>query len=125
MIELFAHKPTDTEQETLSKKLILVVALVCSVCGLLWSSLYYFYLGNSSIMWLPWIFVLVEGLAIPISHRLKDHRILIFSTIIGVMAIPISIQLSLGGIYESGLVILWSFLGPVGAILFLNKKYAV
>ena len=125
MIELFAHKPTDTEEETLSKKLILVVALVCSVCGLLWSSLYYLFLGTGSIMWLPWIFVFVVGLCIPISHRLKNHHILIFPTIVGVMAIPISIQWSLGGIYESGLVILWSFLGPVGAILFLNKKQAI
>ena len=125
MFKYFAYKPTDSEEITLSKKLILFVSLVCCICGLLWSSLYYWYLGMGSTMWLPWIFVLVVGVTIPLSHKLKNHLILAFATIVGVTAIPISIQWSLGSIYDSGLVIIWSFLGPVGAILFLNKKQAI
>lgn len=125
MFNLFAHKATDTEKIALSKKMILFVSVVCCLCGLLWSSLYYFYLGVGSIMLLPWIFVVGVGVSIPISHTLKNHHILIFTTIVGITAVPISIQWILGSTYNSGLLLLWSFLGPVGAILFLNKKQAI
>lgn len=41
------------------------------------------------------------------------------------MWIPTCIQWSLGSMHNSGMVMLWSFLGPVGAILFLNKNHAI
>lgn len=125
MFDSFAHKDTDTEEITFSKKLILFVSVICCICGLLWSSLYYLFLGVGSVMFLPWIFVLGVGVSIPISHLLRNHQILIFTTIIGITAVPISIQWILGSSYNSGLLLLWSFLGPVGAILFLNRNQAI
>lgn len=62
---------------------------------------------------------------IPISHKLKNQYLLIYALIIGIVVIPTSIQWSLGSMHDSGMVMLWSFLGPVGAILFLDKQKAL
>lgn len=91
----------------------------------MWSGLYYFFLGLGLTMFLPLLFVVFIGAAIPIAHFKKNHFILVNAQLIGITWISAFVQWSIGTLSDSGVVILWSFLGPIGALLFTNKKQAV
>ena len=76
-------------------------------------------------MFLPLLFVAFIGAAIPIAHFKKNHFILVNAQLIGITWISAFVQWSIGTLNDSGVVILWSFLGPIGALLFTNKKQAL
>ena len=62
--------------------------------------------------------------AIFISHAASNYKILVYSQLGCITWISAFIQWSLGSIHDSGFVIAWCFLGPIGALLFLDEKQA-
>ncbi len=125
IFEKFAFKNSDTDDQRFSKNLIIIISVSCCFFGLMWSGLYYFFLGLGLTMFLPLLFVVFIGAAIPIAHFKKNHFILVNAQLIGITWISAFVQWSIGTLSDSGVVILWSFLGPIGALLFTNKKQAV
>ena len=121
----FAHHPEDSKDVAFAKLLTLIVALSCSACGLGWGAMYYAVFGLGLTTILPLGFVLIVGTAILISHRIADHRPLIYAQLACITWISAFIQWSIGSMEHSGLVIAWSFLGPLGALIFLNIRQAV
>lgn len=124
-LSFFAAKEGDTKEDTFNKLLILIIALSCCLCGLVWSTMYYFVFGIGLTMTLPFLFVVIVGGAIIVSHFIKDHRILIFAQLACITWISALIQWSIGSMEYSGLVICWSFLGPLGALIFLSYRDAI
>ncbi|MBO73270.1 MAG: hypothetical protein CMD35_06615 [Flavobacteriales bacterium] len=125
IFERFAYKSTDTDDERFSKNLIIIISVSCCFFGLIWGGLYYLFLGYGLTMFLPWLFVLFIGVTIPVAHFKRNHFILVNAQLTGITWISALVQWSLGSINDSGFVVLWSFLGPIGALLFTNKKQAV
>jgi len=121
-IKRFAYDEMDTEDKRFSKNLIIVISVSCCFFGLLWGGLYYLFLGYCLTMFLPWLFVVLISISIPIAHFKKNHFILVNAQLAGITWIPALVQWSLGGLNDSGFVVLWSFIGPIGALLFTNKK---
>lgn len=111
-----------TQDLDFTKKLILHVSIACSVCGVLWGGFLYSFLGFGLTMLLPLIFVVIVGGAIPISLYVRNHYILVYAQLLSITWIPTLIHWSLGSMNDGGVVIAWSFLGPVGALLFVNKR---
>jgi hypothetical protein len=105
IIKKFAHSPKDTDDLVFIKGLILRVSLTCSICGLLWSLLYFKIFGLGITAFLPLIFIAIVGSAILISHRLADHRPLVYVQLISITWISALIQWSIGSMDHSGLVI--------------------
>lgn len=124
-IELFDKNSTDSIETRFAKNLILIVSVSCCFCGLIWGALYGVFLGFGLTMCLPLLFVVFVGLAIPIAHFTKNYLVLVYTQLIGITWISAFLQWSIGNIHDSGVVISWSFLGPIGALLFLNKKHAL
>ena len=52
-IDSFARRPGDSDETSFSKTLILIVALSCCGCGLIWSALYLAVFGVGLTMALP------------------------------------------------------------------------
>ena len=121
----FAHRPEDSQDVAFAKLFVLVVALSCSVCGLGWGAMYYAVFGLGLTTILPLGFTLIVGSVTIISHRIADHRPLIYAQLACITWISALIQWSIGSMEHSGLVIAWSFLGPLGALIFLNIRQAV
>jgi signal transduction histidine kinase len=121
----FAQQPGDTDEVAFSKRLVLVVAMTCCICGMLWGLLYGAVFGVGVVMALALAFVAIVGGAIVVSARLADHRPLIYAQIVCIMWVPALIQWCIGSAFDSGLVICWSFLGPVGALMFLSVRKAI
>ena len=125
IFERFAYINTDTDDQRFSKNLIIIISVSCCFFGLIWGWLYYFFLGYGLTMFLPWLFVVLIGIAIPIAHFKRNHYILVNAQLMGITWISALVQWSLGSVNDSGFVVLWSFLGPIGALLFTNKKQSI
>ena len=121
----FAHRPTDSDAQRFEKLLIFIIAVSCCVFGLIWSALYTAVFGVGLVMALPLVFVVVVGAAIGISARLRDHRPLIFAQLGCITWLSALIGWSIGSVHDSGMVLAWSFLGPIGALIFLPLRSAL
>jgi guanylate cyclase len=92
---------------------------------MIWSAIYYFVFGISIITFLPVSFTLIVGTAIFIAHYTSHYKLLIYAQLTGITWIPALIQWTIGGFDTSGFVIAWSFLGPIGALIFLSYRGAI
>lgn len=121
----FAHSDDPTEEQPFEKRLILIIALCCSFFGIVWGIIYYIIFGFGVTMLLPWAFTIIVGITILVSHLLSDHRPLIYVQLFCITWIAAFIQWTIGSMDHSGVVIAWSFLGPLGAIIFLSTRQAM
>ncbi len=124
MLGNFARRQDDSPEIRFEKLLILVIALACCACGLVWSALYVAVFGVGLTMALPLVFVAVVGSTIVAAHVRRNHRLLVYAQLACITWISALIGWSIGSIHDSGLVISWSFLGPIGALLFLPLRSA-
>ena len=125
IIKGFAQNPSDSADLAFKKMLILVLALCCCGAGITWTLVYYAVFGIGFTMSLPLIFTVIVGSMILISNQLADHRPLVYAQLVCMTLISPLIQWSIGSMDQSGLVIVWSFLGPLGAIIFLSFRQSL
>ncbi|MBI5609772.1 MAG: adenylate/guanylate cyclase domain-containing protein [Deltaproteobacteria bacterium] len=121
----FARRPDDSDELRFAKLLILIIALSCCGCGLVWSALYWAAFGWGLTMALPLGFVVVVGAAVAVAHRRRNHQLLVYAQLGCITWVSALIGWSIGSIHSSGFVISWSFLGPIGALMFLPLRHAV
>ena len=124
MIKKFCHEDNDLTSVKRVKLMVLLVSAWCSICGIAWSGIYYLVFGFSLTTLLPLLFAIVVIPSIFISHYRKNYRILLKTLLFSITFIPTLIQWSLGSINNSGFVIAWVFLAPLGGLLFINEKAA-
>ena len=114
----------DSSELRTLKSLILIIAICCSFCGLAWSAFYYSVFGLGVTTILPLVFVVIVVPFIFISHFAGNYMLLVYTQLICILLVPTLIQWSLGSINDSGFVISWCILGPIGALLFISTKAA-
>ena len=123
--EFFAYHPEDTAEIRLEKFTIFLVAGACCIAGGVWTAMYYSIFSWGLTTALPLSFVIIVGTALVISHYSKNHKIAIYTQIISIMYITAFIQWSLGGVFDSGFVMMWSFIGPMIALMFFNVRQSI
>ena len=121
----FACNPNDSEEIRLEKFAIFILALSCSIAGAVWAITYYFIFGWMLISLLPALFTLFVGGTLVISHITKNHRYVIYAQIICIIYIPALIEWDIGGVFNSGFVMVWSILGPLCALIFFPVRQSV
>ena len=119
---LFAFDPKDTAEIRLEKFAIFLVAGGCTIAGCLWGIMYYIIFGIGLTSILPLIFSILVGGALFISHVSKNHHFAIYSQIICIIYVTTFIQWSIGGVFDSGIVMVWGFCGPITALMFLSVR---
>ena len=124
-LKLFAKEEGDSQELSFRKLLILLIASMCSACGIVWSALYVYVFGIGLIAFLPLVFVGVVGSSIVIAHYSKNYKILVYAQLTCIMWVTAFIQWTIGSMDQSGLVISWAFLGPLGAVIFLSIRQSV
>ena len=118
----FAYDENDNSEKRFLKKLLLLMSLFCSISGALWSLIYNQIFGWGLTTALPLIFVVFVSIAIDITHYVQKTDILVNTLLFSISLVPAFIDFSLGGILNSGYVIFWCFLAPIGALIFLDKS---
>ena len=124
LINKYSYNACDSKQLRLTKYLLLTISISCSFCGLVWSAFYYVCFGVTLTTVIPLVFTAIVAPAIFISHFTGKYKLLIRTQLTCIVLVPFLIQLSLGTISDSGFVISWAFLGPIGALMFLDHKSA-
>ena len=125
LINKYNYNASDSGQIRLAKSMILIIASFCCICGVLWGYIFYCFLGFGLTSSLPFLFVALVFPVIFASHYFSNYRILVHVQLISITFIPCLIQWSLGSVHDSGFILTWCFLGPLGALVYLNEKYAI
>lgn len=118
----FAAKPDDSQAIRSEKAAIFLVAASCSIAGVVWATTYWFIFGWGLTSFLPILFVIIVGSSLVVGHVTKNHRTTIYAQILSITLFPAFIQWSIGGIFDSGFVLAWASLGPLGALMFLSPR---
>lgn len=121
----FACSGEDTEEMTLEKFSAFLISTSCTVAGSIWTAMYYHLFGWSIVTALPACFVLIVGSTMILSHYRKNHLYTVYAQIGCIVYIPALIQWNVGGIFDSGIVIMWSFIGPLCAMMFTTVRQSV
>ena len=121
-LHAFAHDPLDSDEVRQAKLAILVVAGSCSLCGCIWTAMYALLFGWCLTTALPAAFVAIVGSALLISHYTKNHYWAVYAQIVCIMYITAGIQWSIGGVFDSGFVLVWSIVGPVRSLMFFSLR---
>ncbi|MEX3010800.1 adenylate/guanylate cyclase domain-containing protein [Hoeflea sp. TYP-13] len=120
--EAFAYDPDDPAEVRAEKFAIFLVSISCCVAGLVWSAMYYAVFGAGLTAALPALFVLIVGSSLAISHLFKNHLIAAYSQIICIIYITTFSQWSIGGVVDSGFVMIWALCGPVIALMYFSVR---
>lgn len=121
----FAYDPADGDERRVEKFAIFLVAGACVLAGFVWTAMYYAVFGLSFTTFLPFSFVIIVGSALVISHLTKNHWLAVYAQIICIIYVTALIQWSIGGVFESGLVMVWAFLGPLIALMFFSVRQSI
>ena len=125
VVRQFASESGDTEEIRSEKIAIFLVAVSCSLAGILWAAMYGVIFGWTLATVLPFAFTIIVGSALVISHVLKNHLIVIYVQILSIMMITAVIQWLIGGLFDSGGVLAWAAIGPLVALMFFSPKRSI
>jgi len=118
----FAFDPADSDETRLEKTTIFLVASSCCVAGCIWTLMYALVFGWGLTTFLPFVFVVAVGASLLVSHRTKNHNIAVYAQVICIIYITTFIQWSIGGVFDSGVVLAWAFCGPIVALIFFPPR---
>jgi class 3 adenylate cyclase len=124
-LKRFAKVEGDSTELGFQKLLILFVASTCCLCGIVWSSLYLFVFGPGFIALLPILFTILVGSALVVAHITRQYKIAVYAQLFCITWITALIEWSIGSFDNSGFVVAWSFLGPIGALIFLSLRQSI
>lgn len=78
--------------------------------------------GFELATFLPALFTIIVGSSLVISHWTKDDHISIYAQVVSILGITSLIQWTIGGLLDSGLVLMWAILAPLGALMLFSLK---
>jgi class 3 adenylate cyclase len=115
--------PGDSAEVQLKKFTLLIITLSCCVAAPIWS-LSYFLMGLHVSALIPIAYVLVVAPCIAVFSITKKERLLINVQLIAIFLCPVVMQWLAGGFLKGGVIILWSFLAPLSALIFHDIRKA-
>jgi adenylate cyclase len=125
MLAWFARNPSDSKDTRSAKSAIFIVASLCTVAGVVWSLMYLAILGWGIPSAVTLAFSVVVGGSLVLSHLRRNHLYAVYVEIFAIIALTAILQWSIGGISDSGFVLVWATLGPVIALMFFPVRFAV
>lgn len=121
----FAFDTEDSSAIRSEKNTIFLIALSCSVAGTFWGLAYALILGWGLTAALPFLFAVVVGGSLVVSHATRNHYYAVYAQTISIVVITGFIQWSIGGLFDSGIVLVWAAIGPLAALLFFSPRKSV
>lgn len=113
----------DSEEMKLQKSLLVICSIPFMIAGVIWGMMYAIF-GEPRSAMIPIGYALISLSSIiyfGYSHRFNTFR---FSQLLLILLLPFILMLSLGGFINGSVVIIWSLLSPLGAMLFYKPASA-
>lgn len=115
-----------TTKSQLQKNTLFLLSGSCTIAGTLWGWLLVYILGGyQEPVFYPWFFAIVVSISMLVTKLTGWYRLLLIVQLTLIFVIPILLQYSLGGFVDSGGVIMWSMLAPIGSLLFQSIRSAL
>lgn len=116
----------ESTKRQLQKNTLFLLSGSCTIAGTLWGWLLVYILGGyEEPVFYPWFFAVVVSIAMLVAKVTDWYRLLLLVQLTLIFIVPALLQYSLGGYLDSGAVILWSMLAPIGALLFQSIRSAL
>ncbi|GEM_PF-1105806 len=118
-ITQFIYPPAsggESEEMRRNRAILVIMALVTSIGGIVWGSLYVL-VGIPEVSVWPYGYVVVSFINLQIYLRTRHYQTLLFGQLALILCLPVIMQWHLGGFAASGAVIVWSFLCPTIALI--------
>ncbi len=113
----------DAPEIVVQKMSIVYISIGTCAAALVWTSLYYYYYGFCLITVLPFIYFLLVCPSLIIYFITKKQQVLVITQLFCIFFITLAIEFASGG-FKGGVVILWAFLAPVGALMYQGLRQA-
>jgi guanylate cyclase len=113
----------DPEDLQLKRTLLVAAAGMFIGCGVLWGLLYALF-GEPLAAAIPLGYAALSLCSLAVYARTRRFDFLRSSQLVLILVLPFLLMVALGGFQPSSAVLLWSFLCPVGALLFSEPRTA-
>lgn len=116
--------PTDSSEERVLKRNLTTIVISLSCLSVIWTLMYVFmklYVSGC----LSFTFTITSVVALSIFSKSKKRAHLIGIVLPVLFFLAFLVQINVGGLQNSGLIILWSALCPIGSLLFQNVRSSV
>ena len=123
-LERLSYSPGDDEETRHRKVQFTVASILVIPAGLVWGALYFAH-GERTVAAIPVAYSVLTLLDLLILSRLGRYQLFRQTQQLLILVLPFALQLALGGFVGSSLVILWSFIAVLMALLFGGGREAV
>jgi adenylate cyclase len=113
----------DSQEVRLQKSVLLVGSIMFITTGVLWGIVYILFHEPLAGL-IPLSYAVVSSLSIAHFSLTRQYRFFRSSQLVLILLLPFLLMLALGGFINSSAVILWSFICPLGAMLFAEPRQA-
>jgi guanylate cyclase len=113
----------DAQDIRLQKSLMVAGSLMFILAGAVWGIAYIF-LGEPFAGMIPLSYAIVSSASVLHFSLTGQYRFFRTSQLLLILILPFLLMLALGGYIHSSAVIVWSYLSPLGALLFAEHRHA-
>lgn len=123
--KLYARREDDSPDLAFQKQVLAIISSFLVVCGIAWTAMYYLIFGWSIPAMAASVFAINAIVMFIVSHRLKNHLLLVYPIFYASTFAPVIAQWSIGNMHDSGMTIIWGFLTPLGILIFTSLRPAI
>ena len=123
--KLYAHRADDSPDLAFQKELLVIICSFLFLCGVVWWLMWYLIFGWSIPTVAAGLFGIMVFIMIIVSHLAKNHLLLVHAAFMGTIVVPVVCQWALGSMHNSGMIIAWAFLTPLGILIFTSIRPAI
>jgi adenylate cyclase len=114
-------RPDETPDERGRRALLVGISLMVLPAGVIWGAIYL--AADEPVAALfPWGYAIASLLCLLVFVRTRSFAFLSVAELLLILVTPAALMVSLGGFAASGGVIVWSFLAPLGALVWDRKR---
>jgi adenylate cyclase len=113
--------PADNYEEALRKETLVLYASISTALAVVWVATYWA-LGLHLSAAIPFAYQIASVISLVVFATTKRYLLFRRSQLSFGLVLPFLLQLSLGGFVSSSGVVLWSFMAPLGALLFSGRR---
>ena len=114
----------DGPELRLRKALVLTAVVMVAPAAFLWG-LFYWVLGAPVSALIPWTYVLVAVVSVPVFARTRRYDTFAVTHSITFLVLPLLLMWSLGGFTTGSVVVLWAWLSPLTARALGHRRAAI
>ena len=113
--------PTDSDDATLQKALLVGSSILTMVAGVFWGAMYLLFQEDVAGA-IPLLYSALSLVSLALLVRTRRYELYRSIQLLLVLLLPFFLSISLGGFVNSSAVIVWSILCPFGAVVFARDR---